>query len=198
MELFLIRSLWSIIRKYFHAYTYFTPLPHTVGSVLCWPVAPECVLECGWYTQGPGFSLCQQIIIANSFLFRGGTLGPSSLLHAGIFSGLYLCRSVCCGSLFEFVCAWDLLGLEDAVSLESAITFSHTVSPPLYIDPQTLRGGVCLRVPLRAECSKASSSAHCSAVGLCVSSCLPQKETSLMSSVNLIGAPVSVAAVETC
>lgn len=157
------------------------------------------VLECGWYTQGPGFSLCQQIIIANSFLVRPGTLSPPSLLHVGIFSGLSLCISVCCGSLCEFICAWVLLGLEDAVSLESAITISHSL-PTSGVDPQTLGGGLCWRVPLRSECSKVSSSVHIAQLWVSVLGPVYRKKKLLWWGLSdtLIGVPVSVAAVGIC
>lgn len=86
-------------------------------------------LKCGWYAQWQSveekwFSLSQQVIISNTFLFVGRILYLPPPPSARILSGLNLCRFCAyCHSLYEFVCVSIQFCLEDSILLGSSFGF---------------------------------------------------------------------------
>lgn len=96
------------------------------------------------------------VSIVNSFLVRGRTWCPLSLLHAGHAVGLNLCMScVCWHGCCEFKWVSVLLCPEDSLLPTTTGSYSFplafTTSP--YPRSSNLRGGVQHRDFIYAECS---------------------------------------------
>lgn len=112
-------------------------------TVWCWPT-PSKHGPAWSVVDKPGtlywVSLSWQITIWNSFLVKGGSRCPRSLLRAEIHPGLRTHAGLVCAARVS-KSFYVLLCLEDTVSLESSTSGSYSLPDNLPMDPWALSAG---------------------------------------------------------